>query len=1426
MGCATQQLNNEPMSVEFQGQDKQFIELIKSLEDRAIFQKTVTQLVQLCDNKLVLQNPAQVLDKLLNSLVYGEQSQYLAQLLSISQKILHQVYFRFKSDYKVSIQTKEQWLSLLQNLIPRSDIYCNEIEFHIDCLRAGINALNIGKLDISNQVLEFGQKALEFVRSDDKISSFSALKSSFKNILTQNCTWIEKVFSVNCQKDLFDVQMLKITGEWHVTYAVLNMLQQFISNNPDSIGNEIFEQLKEMALPQQTLQDAWRIREKIAWVLISVFPLQNETLSQQAAQILILMQLNERDKRVQRILQNKELILQRKQQMKKYIHENEETVKKTIEAKNNEVNSTTKFNHQEKDEWIQQISEFQSSLEIQLNLQLCESNIQQTVEMQNKMNSLEKAANGKNIQEIIQTIRSFNIQMLEELEQKDKYVPLNIVHCISDQNNEQQHIDVNSELQNFVIDEKQKVLLIQGDAGAGKSTLCRQIIRKYNNTHLIIFAVLSKIQNYNTELIHEILSEMRLNQKDILTIQTTNTPIILIVEGYDEVRCYKNLYNTNKLHDWNCKVIFTCRKQHLAQYQLYYKLFAPPNSNIQEVFEEYFIVPFNKDQINQYVQNFIQKTQIEKFTIKQWNSAISDIKGLDQLITNPFILSIVLQIIPSLNSSARKDINLLQIYEMFIKQWFDTHEQNETLNVQSESINNLSSEYQKFASQLSAKMTSMNKSAVEYKSTHRNQWSEFFDPNNKKQSIIRMGIPLNSNGTYNSFIHKTIQEYFTTLNGKTEIMKLVAQDINCIFAKYLIHDDGVLNFYKQMLLTDNNLQDLLFKVIYMSKNNKQYGIAAANAITILNYADVQMINKDFKGIQIQGANLSSAMLNNCDFSSADLTDVNFTQSWLYQCNFSNSIMENISFGKSSCIKSPRNISCIALDNTQQVLACIEYEQMGNNKQFSYLSLYCPKTKKLLQNTSKQVASLKLQNICFSQDNNFIYCTESEKVLAFNAQTLKFAFKLTEHQNKITSMQIYQNILVTGSKDNVIIVWNLENRTITHKFEESCNIQSIAISQDYISAAMSNNSIKIWSLKSFELINNIQAHKNKISCLQFNKNVLVSASFDQSLIFWDIQTGTNLKTINCGENIQIIKFSNDGILMVTGSNENAIKLYNVKNYQVISTLDGHTDNIGNVIFNNDDSIISSSRDNTIQFWDCQQQQSTILKQKPSHTERIRSVVISQNQLFVASASNDTTVMLWDAQSGRFLHKFVIAGNKPVLCACFSPDSATLACGAASQQIRVFELSSFKQQKFIKTASAVLYMCYSPAGDLFAYSCEDKSLVILEIPSYTVKYSIKCKSFTKRIQFGSNTSIECFNEENKQISINLENGEEIESRFQLKNQSEVNQSKVMASHSTSLYLEENEAVKWVSGQFALNLGKCVFDGAKGLTEDQMQLIEQNK
>ncbi|CAL6098732.1 WD40-repeat-containing_domain superfamily [Hexamita inflata] len=93
-----------------------------------------------------------------------------------------------------------------------------------------------------------------------------------------------------------------------------------------------------------------------------------------------------------------------------------------------------------------------------------------------------------------------------------------------------------------------------------------------------------------------------------------------------------------------------------------------------------------------------------------------------------------------------------------------------------------------------------------------------------------------------------------------------------------------------------------------------------------------------------------------------------------------------------------------------------------------------------------------------------------------------------------------------------------------------------------------------------------------------------------------------------------------------------------------------------------------------------------------------------------------------------------------------------------------------------------MCYSPADDLFAYSCEDKSLVILEIPSYSVKYSVKCRSFIRRIQFGSN-SIECFNQENQQIRINLETGEETESSFQLQNQFEVNSITITASQNTS-------------------------------------------
>ena len=61
----------------------------------------------------------------------------------------------------------------------------------------------------------------------------------------------------------------------------------------------------------------------------------------------------------------------------------------------------------------------------------------------------------------------------------------------------------------------------------------------------------------------ETLENMGLTEQEINKLKESKKQIILILDGYDEINKYKNIYQLSNIRQFNCKVIFTCRTQYL-----------------------------------------------------------------------------------------------------------------------------------------------------------------------------------------------------------------------------------------------------------------------------------------------------------------------------------------------------------------------------------------------------------------------------------------------------------------------------------------------------------------------------------------------------------------------------------------------------------------------------------------------------------------------------------------------------------------------------------------------------------------------------------------------------------------------------------------------------------------------------------------------
>jgi WD40 repeat protein len=157
------------------------------------------------------------------------------------------------------------------------------------------------------------------------------------------------------------------------------------------------------------------------------------------------------------------------------------------------------------------------------------------------------------------------------------------------------------------------------------------------------------------------------------------------------------------------------------------------------------------------------------------------------------------------------------------------------------------------------------------------------------------------------------------------------------------------------------------------------------------------------------------------------------------------------------------------------------------------------------------------------------------------------------------------------------------------------------------------------------IKTFKGHDNGVTCLQFNDNILVTGSYDAKIKIWDINTGEEIRTLTGHTmGIRTLKFVDNKLF--SGSLDNTVKVWNWNTGECVSTLRGHTEGVISVDFDGK-WLASGSIDKNIKVFNFDSKETFCLKGHDDWVNHVRLDPVSQ---VLFSASDDTTIKIWDLE----------------------------------------------------------------------------------------------------------------------------------------------------------------------------------------------------
>ncbi|CAF0783335.1 unnamed protein product, partial [Didymodactylos carnosus] len=250
-----------------------------------------------------------------------------------------------------------------------------------------------------------------------------------------------------------------------------------------------------------------------------------------------------------------------------------------------------------------------------------------------------------------------------------------------------------------------------------------------------------------------------------------------------------------------------------------------------------------------------------------------------------------------------------------------------------------------------------------------------------------------------------------------------------------------------------------------------------------------------------------------------------------------------------------------------------------------------------------------------------------------------------------------SMLVTASNDNTLKLWNTLPKSTASDAMETTTVQTedariilkghqgsvntVKFAYGCIVSGSLDNTIRVWSHRGTE-ITVLRGHEEKITCCDLyvklkgiGKTEITDDEQNQS---WSQMVDEQESKLEKTDELSRTTHTVEQMLIASASEDGTIKIWRPNEPEQIACMDAHSKPINDVVVSND-SILTSSLDNTIRSWQMPSQKKFTnsimatpqVPEPTSHLDEVTSICVSRDCSLIFTSSRDAYVHIWKVEN---------------------------------------------------------------------------------------------------------------------------------------------------------------------------------------------------